>query len=164
MTRDDVLQRRGDEEIFLPQPQFLAGRRLVARIEKFRDRFGARGLRRCARIVAVVEGLELQRLNRPRRPKPQCIDVRTAPADDRRVERCGLHRLARNPVDVIALRRGVMFDMAAEMNVIGYLEALELTRIAADKRAIGEFLLPAMRDRLTEQAVLEADAGAGGGA
>ena len=37
----EIEQRGGGEEIFLPQPQFLAGRRRVARIEHLGDRLGA---------------------------------------------------------------------------------------------------------------------------
>ena len=44
MALDQILQRGGDEEIFLAQPQFAARRALVVRIEEFADRFRARFL------------------------------------------------------------------------------------------------------------------------
>ena len=54
MALDQILQRGGDEEIFLPQPQFAPRRALVIRIEELADRFRARllgdrrrGSRRC---------------------------------------------------------------------------------------------------------------------
>ena len=56
---DQILQRGGDEEIFLAQPQFAARRALVVRIEEFADRFRARLLGDGAEIVAGVEDVEL---------------------------------------------------------------------------------------------------------
>ena len=67
---DQILQRGGDEEIFLTQPQFAARRALVVRIEEFADRFRARFLGDGAEIVAGVEDIEPQRIGRARRPQP----------------------------------------------------------------------------------------------
>ena len=61
---DQILQRGGDEEVFLPEPQLLAGRRLVARIEDLRDRLGARLLGQRADMVAGVEDVEAERVDR----------------------------------------------------------------------------------------------------
>ena len=97
-----VLQRRGGEEIFLPQPQFLAGRRRIAGIEHPGDRLGLDALGQRAGMVAAVEGIEAQRVARARRPQAQRVDVPAAPADDRRVVGDGLHGLGRTPM--MALR------------------------------------------------------------
>ena len=85
VAANEVEQRGGGEEIFLPQTQLLAGRRRVARIENLGDRLGAHRLGKRADVVAGVEGVELQRVGRARRPQAQRIDVPAAPADDRRV-------------------------------------------------------------------------------
>ena len=93
----DVLQRGRDEEILLPQPQFAAGRGIVARVEDFRDRLGAGLLRQRADMVALVEHFEAQRIDGARRPQPQRVYVPAAPADDRRVVGDRLDRLVRPP-------------------------------------------------------------------
>ncbi len=58
VTVDEVLQRGRCEEIFLAQPEFLAGRSRVARIEHLGDRFGSNllGLRRD--VIPRVEHVE----------------------------------------------------------------------------------------------------------
>ena len=77
---DQVEQGGGGEEIFLPQPQFLAGRRRVAGVEDLGDRRGPYRLREGADIVGGVEGVELERIGRPGRPQAQRVDVPAAPA------------------------------------------------------------------------------------
>ena len=97
VARHQILQRGGDEEIFLPQAQFAAGRRFVARIEDLRDRLRARLLDQRADMIAAVEGVEPQRVDRARGPQPQRIHVAAAPSDDRRVVGDRLDGLVRQP-------------------------------------------------------------------
>ena len=104
VAADEVEQRGGGEEIFLPQAQFLAGRRRVARIEHLRDRLGAHRVGERADVVAGVEGVELERIGRARRPQAQRVDVLAAPADDRRVVADRLDGFGRVP-DVAACAR-----------------------------------------------------------
>ena len=68
VAADEVEKRRGGEKILLPEAQLLAGRGGVARIENLRDRFGAHRVRQRADEVAGVEGVELERIGRARRP------------------------------------------------------------------------------------------------
>src|SRR6266536_2309560 len=85
MPLDEVLQRCGDKKIFLAQAQLPPGGGLVARIEDLGERLGARLLAQRADMVAAVEDLETYRVDGARRPQPQWVDVRPAPADDRRI-------------------------------------------------------------------------------
>ncbi len=114
---DQVLQRGGDEEILLAQPQLAARRALVVRIEEFADRFRARLLGAGADIVALVEGVELQRIGRACRPQAERVDVLAAPADDRRVIGDRLHGLGRMPDRAVAALVVDMLDATAEMDV-----------------------------------------------
>ena len=156
----EVLQRRGDEEIFLPQPQLAARRRLVARVENLRDRFRARLLGQRADMVAAVEGVEPQRIGRARRPQPQRVHVPAAPADDRRVVGHRFDGLVRMPDRARRRRRvhGRRLDAAAELDVVDHFRPRELPRVAERQPFLRIFLLPAVADDLAEQAVIVADA------
>ena len=132
---DQILQRGGDEEIFLAQPQLAARGAFVVRIEEFADRFRARLLGDGAEVVAGVEDVEPQRIGRARRPQPQRVDVLAAPADDRRVVGDGLDGFRRTPGRAVAPAVVDMLDMAAEMNVIDHLRPLEFPGVA-EARAI----------------------------
>ena len=65
---DQVLQRGGDEEIFLSQPQLAARGTFVIRIKEFADQFRARFLGDGAEVIAGVEDIEPQWIGRARRP------------------------------------------------------------------------------------------------
>ena len=160
----EVEQRGGGEEIFLPQAKLLPRRRGVAGIEHLGDRLGADRIRERADIVAGVEGVELDRVGRARRPEPERVDVPPAPADDGRVEADRLDGLAGMP-DVaheFAVARDRL-DPAAEADGVIDLGALEFPGIAVRQPVLGHFLLPAAADDLPEQAVVVADAVAVGG-
>ena len=128
---DQVLQRGGDEEIFLPQPQFTPGGGLVVRVKKFANRFGPRLHRHRAEMVAGIEHVKPQRIWRARRPQPQRVHVRAAPADDGRIESDRLHCLGGVPhIALVAFVISNAFDMAAEMNVVDQFAPREFPRIA----------------------------------
>ena len=155
---DQILQRGGDEEIFLAQPQFAARRALVVRVEEFADRFRARLLGHGAEIVAGVEDVELERIGRARRPQPQRIDVLAAPADDRRVVGHRLHGFRRTPCRAVAAAVIGVLDMAAEVDVVDHFRPLEFPGVAETQPFVGIFVLPALRDDLAEQAEIVTDA------
>ncbi len=154
---DQVLQRRRGEEILLTQPKLLAGGRRVARIQDFRDRLRANlfGLRRD--IIAGVEDIETQGIGSARPPQSKRIHVFAAPAGYRRIVGDGLNDLGWTP----DLRnRAVMerLHRASKADGIGDFGARELPRIAEGQPVFGIFVLPAVLDRLPEQAVIVADA------
>src|SRR5438046_8877666 len=71
MAAHQIPQRRRDEEIFLAQAQFLSGWRAVGRIEDLRDRlrpvlFGER-----PQMIAAIEGIAADPIERLGTPKPQ---------------------------------------------------------------------------------------------
>src|SRR3974390_3413790 len=82
MPLHDVLQRGGDKKVLLSKPQLLPGRRFVARIENFRDRFRPLPLRRGRHMLALVECVEPHWVSCTRGPQSQRIHVATSPADD----------------------------------------------------------------------------------
>jgi hypothetical protein len=131
VTLHQILQRGGDEEVFLPQPQFASGGRLVARIEDLRNRLRAALLDQCADMVAAIEGVEPHRVDRACGPQPQRIHVAAAPAHDRRVVGDGFDGLVRQPLVARRAPRLVDgFDPAAEMDVVDHFRPCELPRIA----------------------------------
>ena len=159
VAADEILQRGGGEEIFLPQPQLLTGRRRVARVEHLGDRLGAHLFGERADMVALVEGVETQRIGRARRPQAQRVHMPAAPADDRRVIGDGDDGFGRTPdMREHAVGESRAFDMAAEADVIGDLRARELPGVAEGQPVLRIFVLPAVLDRLAEQAVIVADA------
>jgi len=161
----DILQRGGGEEIFLPQPQLLPGRRGVGRIEHLRQALGLVALAQRAQMVARVEGVEQDRIDGHRRPQPQRVDAPATPAGHRRVIGHGEHALLRLP-DIFRLRVALAIDHldhAAEADLDGALAPPELPGIAMVEPCVGQLDLPAVGYFLPEQAVHIADAVAMGG-
>ena len=158
MPLDQILQRSGDEEIFLAQPQFAPRGAFIVRIEEFADRLGARLLGAGRDIVAGVEDIEPERIRRVRRPQPQRVDALAAPTHDRGVVGHRLYRFRRTPGGTIAAAVVDVLDMAAEMHVVDHLRPLEFPGVAEAEPLVGIFLLPAVRDDLAEQAEIVADA------
>ncbi len=105
MAADQILQAGRGEEILLPQPQLLPGRRVVAGIQHLADGVGAAAIGQRADMVAAVERIQAQRVRRARRPQAQRIDVLAAPADDRRVIGDRLDGLGRLPDMARSCRR-----------------------------------------------------------
>ena len=110
-------------------------------------------------MVALIESVEPQRIGRACRPQPQRVDVAAAPAHHRRVIGNGLHRLGRLPDmagDVVLARN--LLHRSAEAYVVQHFRPFEFPWIAVGEPGFGEFLLPAILDRLAEQPVIVADA------
>ena len=141
------------------QPQFLAGRSRVAGVENLGDRLGPDRFGKRADIVAGVEGFELERVGRPRRPQAQRVDMPAAPADDRRIVGDRFDCLCGMPDVVGALVVALdHFDPAAEADRVIVFGTDEFPWIAVDEPVLRRFLLPAAADDLAEQAVVVADA------
>ena len=160
MALQDVLQRGGGEEILLAQAQFLTGLAGIGGIEHARQRIGLVALAQRADVVAGVEGVEQDRIERQARPEPQRVDPLAAPADHRRVVGDGENAVLRLP-DVALEAPGLVgdrFDRAAEADLEGPLAALELPGIAVLEPGLRQFDLPAVMDLLAEHAVDVADA------
>jgi len=157
MPPDQILQRGGDEEVFLLQPQFLAGRRRIVGIEHARDVGCLHLLGEGVEILTAVEFLELHRCRRARRPEPERIAAVAPPARDRRVVGDGDHMLRRPPgefLPVIAAR----LDAPTKADVISDLRPLELPGIAELQPVLRALGLPAVAHHLAEQAMVVADA------
>ena len=159
VAADEIEQGSGCEEVLLPQAQFLARRRGVAWVEHLGDRLGPHRVRKRGDVVGGVEGVELERVQRARRPKPERVHVFSAPADDRRVIGDCFHRFGGVPdvarTLVVALHH---FDRAAEADRVRIFRALELPRITVDEPVLGRFLLPTAPNDLPEEPVVVTDA------
>jgi len=164
VTAKDVLQRGGTEEIFLAQPQFLAGRGGVGRIKDAGQRLGLVAFLERADVVAGVEGFQQDRIDRLGRPQAQRVDMFATPADHRRVVGRGDHPFARLPDEMrFVVLAGDGVHRAAEADFIRALAPLEFPGIAVGEPGFGKLDLPSIGHLLAEQPVHVADAIAIGG-
>ncbi|MCY1498344.1 hypothetical protein D9M68_323280 [compost metagenome] len=164
MPAQDVLQRGGGEEIFLAQPQFLAGRRRVGGVENAGQAFRLVALPQRADVVAGVEGGKQDRVDRLRRPEAKRVDTLCPPADGGRIEGRGDDAFGRLPDETLDFLIDIGgFDDAAEADFVGAFAPLELPGIAVGKPGFRQFHLPAIGHLLAEEAVHVADAVAIGG-
>ena len=165
MPPDNVLQRGGGEEIFLPQPQLLPRRRTVGGIENAGQRLGPVAFGQRAQMVAGIELVEQDRIDRLRLPQAQRIDPLAAPAGDRRVIGGGDHPFGGTPAHLIgaAILALGRIDAPAEPDLVTRLAPLELPGVAVRQPVFRQFHLPAVADLLPEHAVHITDAIAIGG-
>ena len=155
VTAQQILQRGGDEEIFLTQTQLLPGFGAVGRIKDTGDTFGAGHFRHGAQVVTGVEALQVQIFHGAGTPQTQGVDARPAPADHRRVVGNRAHGFRRRPdLTGFAIGIGDGFDAAAEADRVHHFRPFEFPRVAEIQPVFGLFLLPAIDNCLTEQAVL----------
>ena len=130
-----------------------------AGIEHARDRLGLRAFLQRADVVAGVELVEQDRIDRLRAPEPQRIHPRAAPADDRGIEGHREDVLGRPPFEPgRAVRLLHRHHLPAEADLVGRFAALELPRIAVRQPVLRQFDLPALAHFLAEHAVGIADA------
>ena len=130
----------------------------VGRIQHPRDRFRPRAFLQRADVVAGVELVEQDRVDRLRRPQPERIHPRPAPADDGRIERHCQHVLARLPFEPRrAIRLGNRHHLPAEPDLVRTLAPLEFPRVAVRQPVFRQFDLPALAHFLPEQPVDVAD-------
>jgi len=155
VTAHHVLHRRADEEVLLPQAQFLAVLRAVLGVQHAGDVLGLiLGLHR-AHVVAAVERLEVHGRAGPRRPKPHRGHTVQAISRNAVVVGGGDHFLGVDPVHHVVLVAG---EPAAETHRVAQLGAHELPGIAVDQPVIGLLDLLPVDDPLAEHAVLVAQA------
>ncbi len=159
MAAQQVLQRGSDEEVLLAQTQLLPRLGAVGRIEHPRDALGTRLLRRGADVIASIEARQVEVRFRPRAPQAQRVHPGTTPADDGRVIGDRAHAFGPVPEMLnLTLLVGGRRDTAAEADQVLDLGALELPGVAEIQPGLGLFVLPAIDDRLAEQAMVITDA------
>ena len=153
----DVAERAGDEEVLLAEPELLAGRRVVVRVEDLGEVLGEHlGLHRL-HVVALVEVLEAEVVHRVRRPESERVH-RVAVADDRHVVGHALDRLRRHPHPARGAVLGAALDVAAEVDVLRVLGARHLPRIAVLEPVVRLLHLAAVDDPLAEDAIVVPEA------
>ena len=140
VAEQDILQRRGGEEVLLLEAQFLARRRGVVRVEHARDVLDRVLLLHRQRVLLVVEEFEVELRQRRALPQAQRADVARAVADDGHVVGDGAHGLVGE-----GHRHLVRVAAAAP-------------RVAQALPVVGRLVLEAVLERLLEQAVFVAQA------
>ena len=154
MAAQQILDRGGDKEVLLLEPQLATGRRAVVRVQDPRDVLVfVLGAGR-ARVVAGVEGAEVKVGRRHRLPQPQRADSVGAVAGNHHVIGLG-GDLAGVPPQRLAVR---VFDPAAKVHGVGDLGAGKLPGCAILQPGIGVLGLTAVLDVLREHAIFIADA------
>ena len=157
----EVAQRAGDEEKFLDEPQSLPLRRRIVRVEHARDRFGRERFGQRADEVAVAELLEVEEIRGRGGPQSQRVDRLAAVADDRPIE--GNADQARWPSQDRPQLPAVHLERAVEFDLDFFVRPRDLPGVGATQPIVGLLLLPAILDRLPEDAVLITQAVAHGG-
>ncbi len=110
-------------------------------------------------MVTGIEAFQVQVFHSPCTPQTQGVHTGAAPAHYRGVISNGAHGFVGRPhLDQLAggIRQG--FDAAAKADRVNHFGPLKLPRVAEVQPALGLFLLPAIHNRLAEQAVLIANA------
>ncbi len=156
---EEVVNGRGDEEVLLLQPQFLALRRGVLGVEHLGDVL-REGLRADGLLVVTgVEDPQVERVGGDRPPQPQRVHPAVLVARDHVVVRDGLDLPARHPAgafDPIGI--GVLLGVTAEGDDLRGLGVRELPGRAEGQPGVGLLDLAAVDEGLPEDAVLVADA------
>ena len=161
---DEVAHRAGDEEVLLLQAQLLALRRGVLGVEHHRDLLGEGLVAHGLDVVAGVELGEVEGAGRLGAPQPQRVDAPVAVAGDHVVVGHAEDVPVRTPSGCArAVVVGVLLGAAAELHAHGVLGVRELPRVAELQPRVGVLDLPAVDERLAEDAVLVADAVADAG-
>ena len=112
----------------------------------------------------MVEGGEIKGLHRFRRPQAQPIAGADPKPKDGRVVGDALDNRFRYPAATqLTLRVGRCFGMPTETDIVGQFGARNFPRIAEVQPFVGDLHLPAVLDRLIEDAKLVTDAITHGG-
>ena len=110
-------------------------------------------------VVAKVEVLEVEQLDRFAPPQPEGVAGVDAVAEHRGVIRHALDPHGRDPADPVSPRLvGVAFGMAAEADVEAVVRTRDLPGIALLQPLVGDLDLGAVADLLVEDAELVAEA------
>ena len=155
----DVLQRRADEEVLLPEPQLTAARRAIVRIEHLRQVLRLVLLLDGLDVVPLVEVPKVEVLRRLGRPEPHVVDRARVVTRHRRVEGHRQDVLRVHPVEPQhALVVDDLDDAPAELHRVEHLGTRELPGVALPEPVVRILHLIAPLDPLVEHAVLVADA------
>ena len=154
MVEEYVLQRGGDEEVFLPQTQFATGRGAVVRVEHPRDVLEPVLELGGACIIAGVEGIEVNLCRGAGLPEAQCADAIGAMAGDDIVEGARLDGLGGVPLGPFA----VVLCGAAKTHRENGARTRKFPGGTVNEPGIGVFDLGAIDDRLRKHAVFVAHA------
>ena len=162
---DDVRHAGGHEEVFLLQPQGLAGLGAVVGVEDAGDGLDLVPVLHGAGVVAPVEGGQIQLFHhRLGAPQPEHVDGLAAVAHDGHLighRHDGLGALGEEVG--LAVRTDLTLHIAAEPDGDGLVGFLRLPGIAVLQPAVRLLGLVAVDDLLTEQAEPVADAHAHAG-
>ena len=158
LNLQNVLQRAGNEEELLGQPQLLALKAFVVRIKNLGNIL--RGNLVCHRSEKVtrVEGSKVERLHGLSRPQAHCV-CRVCPIPkDRRVVWYSAHHSLRNPQHPDApVGIGMPFRSAAHLHFECIFGPLKRPRIAKAQPFVCRLHLPAVANLLVEDSILVAN-------
>jgi hypothetical protein len=165
MRGEDVLNARAHEEVLLLEAQLLALRRRVVRIQHAREVFGFDLVFDRGRVVAFVEVLDVERLQRARRPQAQMIDGRAAISGHELIEPHREHIVSLHPARSRDSRHVVGRQYAsAKAHDVARVGTWRLPDVVQPQPGTGGFALCAVGvDRLREDPVVVADSVSGRG-
>ena len=153
------MQRAGDEEVLLLQPQRAARRGGVVGVEDLGDRLRVDLVGDRALVIADVEQLEVELAGGPRPPQPEEVDGGGAPTGNQ-----GVVRLAEDPLLGLPADRqptvgvGGVDRAAAEADLDHVVGLGELPGVAVVKPRVGALDLAAVAEALAEDPVFVAEA------
>ena len=159
VTGDRLLHAGGDEEILLLQTQLFAGVMVVIRIQHLYQVAGKVFLLHGFLIIALIEGIELEVIDRFRIPHAQGIYQIVVVADDRNVVGYGTHAAIAVLHEVVAAGLLIIIHahVSAEFDLVGQLRAAQLKRIAVLEPVVRYLDLIAVLDFLLEHSVAVTD-------
>ena len=149
-----VGQRAGDQKIFLHEAEPLTHARRVVGIEHAGHRFRGELRRQRADEFAGAEDLKIEAAGGCRGPQPQRVDRLAAVADDRTIERHA--EQARRTAGYRPQTAALHLERRAEPDLDRLLRSRNFPRIRMPQPVVRLFALPAVLDRLLEDAVFVA--------
>ena len=151
-----VGERAGDQEILLQEAQSLSPAGGVVGVQDPRQGLGGQGLGQRADEVAAAESLEVEIVGSGRRPQTKRVDRLAAVADHRPVER-NAEQDRGPPGDGLQLARAQL-ERSVELHFDGFLQPRHFPGVLPAQPVVRLLDLPAVLDRLPEDAVLVAQA------
>ena len=161
---EDVVDGGGDEEVLLAEAELFAGGGGVVGVEDLGEVLGEDLALDGLDVVAAVEFIEGEFVGGLGAPEAEGGDGLALVADDGEVVGDGLDLLGGDPDPFVAAgAAGVVLDVSAEADEAGVFGALDFPGVAVLQPVVGLFALFAVDDALAEDAVVVAQAVAGGG-
>ena len=154
------LHGRGGQEILLLEAQLLALFMVVLGIEHLRDRLDQLLVLGGLHILAAVELLHIERVDRAGRPGAQHIDHIAVIAQHGHIVGHGLHGVVIAQLILHAAVLGIFADIAVKAHLDRLIEPADLPDIAPLQPVVGQLHLEAVGNMLAEQAQLIADGAA----